>query len=205
MAFLCKQDGNLHAGNSAANDGERLAPAHFLHDVFLLGEGHRVQGAVSLSHSVFQVHRRAGVRVVGHRQAGVVAGDARADVRFPALFQFGQVLAVADELPADRHRVDLPGLQRSLGGVRLHAPCHDDRDVDELLDVFGVGQSAPLDSRYEEADWNTDFKPGIWYNMPIERGDHIFWNGWLQPHEQYNALYDRMIDLYRSLPDAEDV
>ena len=40
--------------------------------------------------------------------------------------------------------------------------------------------------------------------MPIERGDHIFWNGWLQPPEQYNALYDRMIDLYRSLPDGED-
>ena len=67
-----------------------------------------------------------------------------------------------------------------------------------------VGQSAPLNAKYEEADYNTDFKPGIWYNMPIERGDHIFWNGWLQPPEQYNALYDRMIDLYRSLPDGED-
>ena len=68
-----------------------------------------------------------------------------------------------------------------------------------------VGQSAPLDAKYEEADYDTDFKPGIWYNMPLERGDHIFWNGWLQPPEQYDALYTRMMDLYRSLPDGEDV
>lgn len=68
-----------------------------------------------------------------------------------------------------------------------------------------VGQSAPLDAEFEDADYDTDFKPGIWYNMPLERGDHIFWNGWLQPPEQYNALYDRMIDLCRSLPDGEDV
>ncbi|MBR5015293.1 MAG: hypothetical protein IKX52_00545 [Clostridia bacterium] len=66
-----------------------------------------------------------------------------------------------------------------------------------------VGQSAPLNTKYEEADYNTDFKPGIWYNMPPERGDHSLWVGWFVPAEKLNAIYDRMIDLYRSLPDGE--
>lgn len=68
-----------------------------------------------------------------------------------------------------------------------------------------VGQSAPLNATYEEADYDTDFKPGIWYNMPPERGDHALWVGWLVPAKRLNAIYDRMIDLYRSLPDAEDI
>ena len=68
-----------------------------------------------------------------------------------------------------------------------------------------VGQSAPLNATYEEADYDTDFKPGIWYNMPPERGDHALWVGWLVPAKRLNAIYDRMIDLYRTLPDAEDI
>lgn len=68
-----------------------------------------------------------------------------------------------------------------------------------------VGQSAPLNATYEEADYDTDFKPGIWYNMPPERGDHALWVGWLVPAKRLNAIYDRMIDLYRTLPDAEDL
>lgn len=68
-----------------------------------------------------------------------------------------------------------------------------------------VGQSAPLNATYEEADYDTDFKPGIWYNMPPERGDHALWVGWLVPAKRLNAIYDRMVDLYRTLPDAEDL
>ena len=41
--------------------------------------------------------------------------------------------------------------------------------------------------------------------MPPERGDHALWVGWLVPAKRLNAIYDRMIDLYRTLPDAEDL
>lgn len=67
-----------------------------------------------------------------------------------------------------------------------------------------TGQSGPLNAPYEEADYNTDFKPGIWYNMPVERGDHVLWNGWMIPEDRYYGIYDRMIDIYRNLPDGEN-
>ena len=65
------------------------------------------------------------------------------------------------------------------------------------------GQTAPFNQPQKEADWDTDFKPGIWYNMPIETGDHTLWNGFLVGGKVQCPLYDRMIALCRSLPDAE--
>ncbi|MBR5754038.1 MAG: hypothetical protein IKX83_06100, partial [Clostridia bacterium] len=40
-----------------------------------------------------------------------------------------------------------------------------------------IGQSAPLNQPSIEAGPATEFKPGIWYNMPVRNGDHIMWNG----------------------------
>ena len=67
------------------------------------------------------------------------------------------------------------------------------------------GQSGPFNAHSEEADYDTDFKPGIWYNMPIERGDHVIWNGWRKTKDEYFAMYDRMIDICRRLPDGDTV
>ena len=67
------------------------------------------------------------------------------------------------------------------------------------------GQSAPFNAQSEDADYDTDFKPGIWYNMPVERGDHVIWVGWRKTKEEYFAMFDRMIDICRRLPDGDTV
>ena len=65
------------------------------------------------------------------------------------------------------------------------------------------GQSAPLNLPSEEADYSTDFKPGIWYNMPVEKGDHMFWIGLWRSRKSFFATYDRLLDLYAGLPDGD--
>ena len=65
-----------------------------------------------------------------------------------------------------------------------------------------VGQSGPLNLPSEEGDFGMDFKPGIWYNMPILPHDHVFWNGWsAKPGENF-PIWDKLLELYCSLPDA---
>lgn len=61
----------------------------------------------------------------------------------------------------------------------------------------------PLNLPSEEADHSTDFKPGIWYNMPIEKGDHMFWIGLWRSRKSFFATYDRLLDLYAGLPDGD--
>ncbi len=68
-----------------------------------------------------------------------------------------------------------------------------------------IGQSAPLNQPSIEADINTEFKPGIWYNMPIVDGDHLVWMGMTGNKHVYHKIWDKMMERARSLPDGEDV
>ena len=62
------------------------------------------------------------------------------------------------------------------------------------------GQSAPFSQPHTDGDYNTEFKPGIWYNMPIEKGDHVLWNGMFVPAKRQIDLYKHMFDLCWNLP-----
>lgn len=69
-----------------------------------------------------------------------------------------------------------------------------------------VGQSAPLNQPAIEADSNTEFKPGIWYNMPVRNGDHVTWNGMgIENKWIFFGIWDEMLERAKRLPDAEDV
>ena len=68
-----------------------------------------------------------------------------------------------------------------------------------------IGQSAPLNQPAIEAGPATEFKPGIWYNMPVRNGDHIMWNGMSRNKWEFFRIYDEMFERARKLPDAEDV
>ena len=94
VAPLAQQQGYLHAGNTAADNGNLLGVPGLLQGILLFLKGHRVQGAVALGGSILQVHNGAGILVVGHGQAGVVTGNTGTDFLFPALFQLRQVFAV---------------------------------------------------------------------------------------------------------------
>ena len=91
------------------------------------------------------------------------------------------------------------------------------REIPKKLSKYGVdkswlkndgfvntaAQGGPFDKPQEDGEiGKTDFKPGIWYNMPIVKGDHLSWNGMSGKRKEYFKKYDDMIDLYRSLPDA---
>lgn len=65
-----------------------------------------------------------------------------------------------------------------------------------------VGQSAPLNQPAEDGEFGMEFQPGVWYNMPVVNGDHVFWNGMSGHKADYYAIYDKMLDTYRKLPDA---
>lgn len=66
-----------------------------------------------------------------------------------------------------------------------------------------VGQSAPLNQPAEEGDENTDFRPGVWYNMKPRPIDHVFWMGLSGKTEDRFAAFDQMLDTYRRLPDGD--
>lgn len=66
------------------------------------------------------------------------------------------------------------------------------------------GQSAPFNA--PQADGNYDgmtFRLGIWYNMPVVKHDHVFWNGYSGSRREYFETWDRIIAVNRSLPDAD--
>ncbi|MEE1353534.1 MAG: hypothetical protein U0K37_06990 [Acutalibacteraceae bacterium] len=65
------------------------------------------------------------------------------------------------------------------------------------------GQSAPFNAPHEDGHWGDDFKPGIWYNMPVVKHDHVFWNGYSGSRKEYYETWDRIIATNRSLPDAD--
>ena len=65
-----------------------------------------------------------------------------------------------------------------------------------------VGCSAPLNQPHQEADWHTDFKPGMWYNMPPVFEDHLFWNGMSGSRKDFIWIYEQMLETYRTLPDG---
>lgn len=67
-----------------------------------------------------------------------------------------------------------------------------------------VGQSAPLNQPAVEVGPDTEFKPGIWHNMPITKGDHLYWMAWTGNKHLVHQTYDRMIQRARMLPDGED-
>lgn len=65
-----------------------------------------------------------------------------------------------------------------------------------------VGQSAPLNQPAQDGKFGMDFQPGVWYNMPVVAGDHVFWNGMSGHKKDYYAIFEQMLDTYRRLPDA---
>jgi|GEM_PF-5154767 len=41
--------------------------------------------------------------------------------------------------------------------------------------------------------------------MPVRNGDHIMWNGMSRNKWEFFAIFDKMFERARMLPDAEDV
>ena len=69
-----------------------------------------------------------------------------------------------------------------------------------------MGLSAPIGAPQEDGTWEMDsFKPGIWYNMPVEFHDHMCWNGMGMMKKELFRVWDQITDLCRRLPDGESV
>ena len=67
------------------------------------------------------------------------------------------------------------------------------------------GQSAPIGMPQEDAvPGQTEFKPGLWYNMPPLNGDHTSWMD-LSYQENRMQNFRDMMARFRSLPDGETV
>lgn len=62
-----------------------------------------------------------------------------------------------------------------------------------------ISQSAPIEAISMDGNFKTYFEPGIWYNMPIIRGDHLWWNGLDVEKKERFDYYDKMIDILMSL------
>ena len=70
-----------------------------------------------------------------------------------------------------------------------------------------IGQSGPLNAPNTLGEWGVGqvFRPGVWYNMPVINGDHVWWNGISAKKAEYFRYYDIMLDKWRRLPDGETV
>ena len=62
-----------------------------------------------------------------------------------------------------------------------------------------LGQSAPFDCPSEEIANQLDAKPGKWYNLPVERKDHISWAGLGEKRKVFFAYFDDMLDGFNKL------
>ncbi|MBQ8063391.1 MAG: hypothetical protein IJ230_05580, partial [Clostridia bacterium] len=67
-----------------------------------------------------------------------------------------------------------------------------------------IGQSAPLNQPAIEVGPETEFKPGIWHNMPIVNGDHLYWMNWTGNKYLVFKTWDNFMTRARMLPDGED-
>ena len=59
--------------------------------------------------------------------------------------------------------------------------------------------------QFAAGDYDTDFKPGIWYNMPVEDKDHMSWMGYRERIQPYYDYFDNLMETFASLPDGEDL
>ena len=66
-----------------------------------------------------------------------------------------------------------------------------------------IGQSAPLNQPYTDYVRDTEVKPGIWYNMPVEDKDHLSWIGLGESKDKFFSDYEIMLNRFAQLPDAE--
>ena len=62
------------------------------------------------------------------------------------------------------------------------------------------GQSAPLDKPFTTWEEGMEIEKGIWYNMPVEKKDHLSWMGVGEDKETYRAYMEQMLDTLRRLP-----
>ncbi len=67
-----------------------------------------------------------------------------------------------------------------------------------------IGQSAPLNAPQTDYNPGMDVTPGIWYNMPVERKDHMSWAGIGEDTAVYTKYYEDMVKWFSELPDGED-
>ena len=74
-------------------------------------------------------------------------------------------------------------------------------DNDGIVPV--VGQSAPLNAPQKDYEAGETVKPGLWYNMPVERKDHMSWAGIGEDKDTYLAYYEDMLKMLNALPDAD--
>ena len=62
-----------------------------------------------------------------------------------------------------------------------------------------IGQSAPFSCPSEDINTPTQAKPGMWYNLPVERKDHISWAGLGEKRKVFFAYFDDMFNDFKKL------
>ena len=94
----------------------------------------------------------------------------------------GYIMNASGNLTGMKYKFDWQGWKKNDGFVNL------------------IGQSAPLNQKYKDGYWTgTEFKPGIWYNMPSKNADHIYWCGHSGNIYDLYSDFDRMLALYDKL------
>ena len=139
--------------------------------------------------------------------------DLRGDVN-PNTYYFARRAVKSHEIDPVTHKHDMdphcyPVMSALAGKVTGHFIN------DNLKNNYGVdlatwapndgfvnlpGQSAPFTQpSVEAASFNEDFKPGIWYNMPVEYKDHLSWVGPMEDKQETLNYYLDMQKLFESL------
>jgi len=97
----------------------------------------------------------------------------------------------------------LTGISTARPGLRKYGVRKNWKPNDGIVNV--IGQSAPLDAPQKDYHPGEQVHPGIWYNMPIERKDHMSWAGIGEDKETYTQYYEDMVKWFAALPDGESV
>lgn len=70
--------------------------------------------------------------------------------------------------------------------------------------VNTVCTAAPFNEPQEDIPFGKkDLKPGIWYNLPVERKDHFSWMGFFEQKQEYRDYFLSMVKLADELPDVK--
>ena len=127
-------------------------------------------------------------------------------------YHFARRACASEPKNEDRHKMsDHAGIIAKIAGAitcnwrGLNLETVPSYNYDHKTDMYNdglvtvKGQSGPDDKPNVDWEEGLEIQKGIWYNMPVEKKDHLSWMGFGQEKNAYFNYMDQMLDGFRRL------
>lgn len=127
-------------------------------------------------------------------------------------YHFARRACASEPKSADRHKMsDHAGVIAKIAGAitcnwrGLNLETVPSYNYDHKKDMYNdglvtvKGQSGPDDKPNVDWEEGMEIEKGVWYNMPVEKKDHLSWMGFGEEKDTYFDYYEQMLDGFRRL------